>query len=593
MGSWELLAEDSQVAAVHAALLPNGEVVFYSGNTGPLLPAETRIWNPAMHEVRMAPNEPETDLFCSGLTLLPDGRLLVVGGTAKYSAGPGDPWFGGKAAHLFDPFQGWQRIEDMAFGRWYPSAIGLPDGRVLVVSGEGGEEVNGGRTEQVEIYDPFGGWQVLPPSANRFLPLYPRLHVLASGEIGCAGQGAAAAILNLDTLEWREVAAAEAPLPIGGGSDSPIRPRRRRGRRRTPAVRAERDAPRPRDSVLDLGLPGVEPRHEDHEHPEPIHVGHEHPPDSIGPRPDDLSVVVGPAQAMVVLNAGGGSPATSAAQMIDLGAAEPAWRPIAEMNHPRWFPNSALLPDGRLFVVGGGRLYNEDPVMEPEIFDPATESWTPDVPMEVPRLYHSTALLLPDGRVWVAGRDGETRMELYSPDYLSAGPRPILFAAPEGVAYGQIFPIPMADAGDVASVCFIRTSTVTHAFNMTQRHVPLDFVVTSPEEIQIAAPTSPNVAPPGHYMLFIMNGAGVPAIAPIVQLVAVAPFEPVGPVEEDEDMARIAELEAQVAELQNVVGHLTGDIVQALRDTLALRRLRDMKAEVTNIANHIERHRPG
>jgi hypothetical protein len=587
MGSWELLAEDSQIAAVHAALLPNGEVVYYSGNTGPLLPAETRVWNPSMHEVRMAPNEPETDLFCSGLTLLPDGRLLVVGGTAKYSAGPGDPWFGSRAAYLFDATQGWQRIGDMAFGRWYPSAISLPDGRVLVVSGEGGEEVGGARTQQAEIFDPFGGWQVLPPSANRFLPLYPRLHVLASGEIGCAGQGAATAILNLDTFEWREVAAAEAPLPIGGGSDPPMRPHRRRVRRRTGSEHDGHDAPAP-EAHRDEDMGG-----EEHGRPGPMHTGHEHPPDSIGPRPDDLSVLVGPAQAMLVLNAGGGSPATTAAQVIDLGAAEPAWRPIVGMNHPRWFPNSALLPDGRPFVVGGGRLYNDDPVMEPEIFDPVAETWTPDVPMEVPRLYHSTALLLPDGRVWVAGRDGETRMELYSPDYVFAGPGPILFAAPEGVAYGQVFPIPMADAGDVANVCFIRTSTVTHAFNMTQRYVPLDFAVTGPEEIQIAAPTSPNVAPPGHYMLFIMNGAGVPAVAPIVQLVAVGPFEPVGPVEEGEDMARIAELEAQVAELRSLVGHLTGDVVQALRDTLALRRLRDMKAEVTNIADHIERHRPG
>ncbi len=91
MGTWQLLAEDSQVAAVHAALLPSGEVVYYSGNTGPQVPAQARIWNPADGSVRPLPNQPETDLFCSGHALLPDGRLFVCGGTGHYSTAPDDP----------------------------------------------------------------------------------------------------------------------------------------------------------------------------------------------------------------------------------------------------------------------------------------------------------------------------------------------------------------------------------------------------------------------------------------------------------------------------------------------------------------------
>ena len=80
MGTWEVLGESSQVAAVHAALLPNGEVIYYSGNTGQAIPAATRVWNPTTREVREPPTAPETDVFCSGLTPLWDGRLLVVGG---------------------------------------------------------------------------------------------------------------------------------------------------------------------------------------------------------------------------------------------------------------------------------------------------------------------------------------------------------------------------------------------------------------------------------------------------------------------------------------------------------------------------------
>ena len=157
--------------------------------------------------------------------------------------------------------------------------------------------------------------------------------------------------------------------------------------------------------------------------------------------------------------------------------------------------------------------------MEPEIFDPPTESWTTDVPMQVPRLYHSTALLLPDGRVWVAGTDGETRMEVYSPDYLSRGVRPAITDAPASVDYGQGFSVSLLEPVDISSVCFIRLSAVTHAFNMGQRHVALDFSQNDAQSVDITAPNDPNVAPPGHYMLFVLDPSGVPSVAPIIQLV--------------------------------------------------------------------------
>ena len=450
MGAWEVLPESSEVAAVHAALMPNGEVAYYSGNTGQDIPAATRIWSPRFREVREPPNAPETDVFCSGLTLLWSGRLFVVGGTALYP-GPDNPFIGSRAAYLLDPFAGWERVPDMGVGRWYPSAVMLADGRALVVSGAGDD---GGITPIVEIYDPISnGWEMLWEGANRSLPLYPRLHVLPNGEVACAGNGSDLCIFNPFAQEWRDV----------GG------------------------------------------------HAEPSH------------RHDDLTVLIGPAWGGRLLHAGGamedGNGAADA-QIIDVGEPNPHWRGIAPMAHPRWFPNSVLLPDNTLFVCGGGRVENGDPVMEPEIFDPVAETWTEDVPMEVPRLYHSTALLLPDGRVWVAGTDGETRMEVYSPDYLFNGPRPTLFAAPESVTYDQTFSIPMADAFDVADVCFIRLSAVTHAWNMGQRYLPLAFAAIGPEELEIVAPSDPNVAPPGHYLLFIRSSAGVPAEAPIVLLVA-------------------------------------------------------------------------
>jgi len=452
MGSWEILEESSEVAAVHAALLPGGDVVYYSGNTGQDIPAATRIWSPSTRRVRELPTIPETDVFCSGLTPLWDGRLLVVGGTLLYPTDT-NPFIGSKAIYTLNAETGWERLEDMVFGRWYPSAIMLPDGRVLVVSGASDD---GGITPRVELYNQLEGWELLPESADRLLPLYPRMHVLPSGEVACLGNGQDLIFFNPGTQEWREIGEAGA-IPHGD---------------------------------------------------------------------DDLAVLLAPAQAPRILHTGGGAVddtgvdrGLAAAHIIDLNDPEPAFREIAPMANPRWFPNSALLPDGTLFVCGGGREHNADPVLEPEIFDPASETWFPDAPMEVPRLYHSTALLLPDGRVWVAGTDGETRMEGFTPDYLLRGPGPSITSAPLSVAYGQGFPISLLEPVDITSACFIRLSAVTHAFNMSQRYVTVDFTQTDPAELALTAPDDPNVAPPGHYMLFIRDANGTPAVAPIIQLV--------------------------------------------------------------------------
>jgi len=210
MGNWEVLEESSEIAAVHAALLPNGEVVYYSGNTGQDIPAATRIWNPTFREVREPPNAPETDVFCSGLTPLWDGRLFVVGGTALYPTDT-NPFIGSKAAYSLEPEGGWQRLPDMVFGRWYPSAIMLANGRVLVVSGASDD---GGITPRVEIYNQLEGWELLSENADRLLPLYPRMHVLPSGEVACLGNGQDLIFFNPDSQEWRDIGEAGA-IPHG------------------------------------------------------------------------------------------------------------------------------------------------------------------------------------------------------------------------------------------------------------------------------------------------------------------------------------------------------------------------------------------
>src|SRR5947207_4143440 len=136
---------------------------------------------------------------------------------------------------------------------------------------------------------------------------------------------------------------------------------------------------------------------------------------------------------------------------------------------------------------------------------------------QAPRLYHSAALLLPDGRVLTTGGDDITQVELYSPPYLFAGARPSITAVPAAVSFGQSFFVQTPDAANIAKVTWIRLGSVTHAFDMNQRINSLSFS-QAPGGLNVVAPSNPNLAPPGHYLLFILNANGVPSIAKIVQL---------------------------------------------------------------------------
>src|SRR5213078_2343655 len=179
------------------------------------------------------------------------------------------------------------------------------------------------------------------------------------------------------------------------------------------------------------------------------------------------------------------------------------------------------LPDGKVLVTGGtsgpGVNNTATPVFAAEMRDPATESWTTMASAQAPRLYHSAALLLPDGRVLTTGGDDITQVELYSPPYLFAGARPTITSAPAVVSFGQSYFVETPDAANIAKVRWIRLGSVTHAFNMNQRINSLSFS-QAPGGLNVVSPSNPNLAPPGHYLLFILNANGVPSIAKIVQL---------------------------------------------------------------------------
>jgi len=224
----------------------------------------------------------------------------------------------------------------------------------------------------------------------------------------------------------------------------------------------------------------------------------------------------------------GGGRTTNTAEIIDLNSPTPTWQWAASMANPRRHLNATVLPTGEVLVTGGssGTGFNDVSlaVHAAEIWNPnpaPSGTWTVLASNVVNRTYHATSILLPDGRVLHsgsgdgAGAPNETNAEIFSPPYLFRGPRPTISDAPSVLDYGTTFTVTTPDAADIAKVSFIHLGSTTHAFDMGQRFQTLSFQAGD-GALTVTGPGNPNVTPPGYYMLFILNGNGVPSVARII-----------------------------------------------------------------------------
>jgi len=217
---------------------------------------------------------------------------------------------------------------------------------------------------------------------------------------------------------------------------------------------------------------------------------------------------------------GGGDPPTATVEMIDLNAPTPTWTSRTSMPQARRQNNVTILPDGRMLVTGGSssaQFNTEDGPKPAIVYDPVANNWATWATESDYRGYHSTAVLLPDGRVLSSGGDNHQNGQVFSPPYLFNGTRPTISSAPTSVSYGQTFFVGSADAASITRVTWTMLGALTHAQNWDQRINTLSF---SPAGggLNVTAPSSVNLCPPGHYLLWLLNGTGVPSIARIVRI---------------------------------------------------------------------------
>jgi uncharacterized repeat protein (TIGR02543 family) len=416
---------------------------------------EPQVWNAAGGNFTQVANTVCNDP--AGCELFCAGHTFLADGRLFTAGGHNESLgnnYGLAQSSIFDG-SGWQPAAAMKYPRWYPTLVTLADGGVVALSGNQSPGVNASIPERWN----GGGWTALT-GAPQNLPLYPRAFVEPkNGHVFVAGP-AAPRVLN----------------PGGAGSWS-------------------------------LG------------------------PSRVVQNRNYGSAVM--LDSKVLLAGGGGNscPAlpTRSAEIIDLAAPSPAWTATGSMAVGRRHTNLTILADGKVLMTGGtsacGFSDEAGAVFAAELWDPGTGRWTTLASAGVVRVYHSTTTLLPDGRVLSTGSgDGggvtqQRSYEIFSPPYLFKGARPTYDLASTQMRYGQPFAVSTPDAAAIRKVTLIRLPSSTHAFDMSQRLNTLAFLAAGGgQSLTLTPPGSGRIAPPGPYLLFLVNEQGVPSVAQTVLL---------------------------------------------------------------------------
>ncbi len=520
---------------VHGILLTTGNVLYIagSGNCPPGMAGcptdfgSATVWNPTTGAFNTF-SIPTFDMFCNGATQMADGKIFINGGTETYATGPAaaimramhhgnavpggrasnatektpghkvpkdattvnDQGFGGSAqSAIFDPATlQFKTLPAMADGRWYPTTTMLGDGRIFVY---GGQDQKADDNALIEYWhNDTRTWEAVVPTCS-----------IGGGPVG----------------DCRTMTYSDGTLPIPGAPA--LYPRMVQ----LPDGRILHAGPEPETWIFDPNAPATSPNW--------TYLASTLSTEyrSYG------SVVLLPLlpqtnyQPVVMTMGGMGNTvsATNTTELIDMSQANPMWVAGPAMSSARVEMNATLLPNGKVLVMGGSG--NDEDAgtasYSTDLYDPLTNSFTQVAQSKCTHLYHSTAVLLPDASVVLSGGNpaqGQFQkcIEVYQPPYFfnadgSLATRPSLTATPAKITYGQTFSA--TTNGNIASVALIREGAATHAFDMSQRMIGLNFAVSG-TTIGIAAPPNSTVAPPGPYLLFVVDKNGVPSIGQVVMV---------------------------------------------------------------------------
>jgi len=465
-GAWTGAAE-WPLSAIHAVVLPDGKVMTYgTDRQGLELKAFSYdIWDPtkglAPSSHTTLPGQTSTNLFCSAQTVLPwSGQVMITGG--DQFGFPGGAQFDAVSdVNLFDPdSRTLTRLADsIARPRWYPTVTTLPSGEILV---HGGREDRSPATPVLlpEVYHPTNGWRRLTSAASSAVYgggrwWYPRSWVAPNGDVFIVTKGRQ----EMWSLDTDGTGALRKRGTYPGASTSNA----------TPAV------------MFDEG------------------------------------------RILITTE-------TGSASVIDINGATPKVTATDPLRSYRGWSDATVLADGKVLVTGGASVRQnlDRAVNAVELWDPDTGRWHRGASASKARLYHSSTVLLPDATVLTAGGGPpgpvvNLNAEIYHPPYLfkkdgsgELASRPTI-ADHSTVRHGGSFTVDLGGSRTISKVALVRTGSSTHSFDMDQRFMELDFT-QSGGRLTVSGPRNANVAPPGHYMLFVIDGNGVPSVASILRL---------------------------------------------------------------------------
>jgi hypothetical protein len=478
-GSWTMGARTT-TTPIHVALLHTGKILYLAGSgwdyNRQAPPYQARVLDLGTGvEKTLTQSE---DLFCAGQTTLANGTILLAGGTLLYDTNPNNcngRWHGLKAAYEFNPStESFTKVQNMLHGRWYPTLVTLPDGKVWCYNGYDEYGVN---NRLVEVYNPATKtWTRVPaptgglsytvgvgqettcpgphPSYTAAGPttsFYPRAHLMPSGLVVINGFRSEIRSWNPSTGSWASHGNTNIHRDYGSSFLLPLQ-----------------------NTTAEKGK---------------------------------------------IMVCGGSSTttgyATTSTQILDFNTGNPTVRTVASTRFRRKYMSPVILPNGKCAVFGGTERGKDFPVLAPEMFDPITETWVVLPSSSVARHYHSTALLLTDGRVWVAGGTAvsglwELRTEFFSPSYMTAT-RPTISGTPTIGAYGGSITIPTSSPTAITSVSLLRLMNTTHHYDANQRLVWLQIQSKGSSSVRVAAPINSKIAPPGYYVIHVLNSSLVPS----------------------------------------------------------------------------------